>query len=100
MNMGPHEMARYIEKLEAAIRKHRDQKGDDKCWLDDEELYKVLPEGYEPPKRDSQVELENCIRYIQCRHNPNTEYVSPQRCIEELELEVARMVSEGGRCNE
>lgn len=28
--------------LESAIRKHRDQRGDDRCWLDDEELYKTL----------------------------------------------------------
>lgn len=74
-----------IECLEDAIRKHRDQRGDDRCWQDDEELYKVLPEGYTPPARDSTVELAMCQKYIACRHNPNTQYVSPQRRIEELE---------------
>lgn len=34
-----------IMKLRNAIRAHRDQKGDDRCWMDDIELYKVLPEG-------------------------------------------------------
>ena len=34
-----------VLKLRNAIREHRDQKGDDRCWMDDVELYKVLPEG-------------------------------------------------------
>ena len=74
-----------IEHLRNAIRKHRDQRGDDRCWLDDEELYKVLPEGYTVPERDTSVELHRCEKYIACRHNPNTKYTSPQRRIEELE---------------
>ena len=78
---------KLIEKLFSAIRKHRDQRGDDRCWLDDEELYKVLPEGYEPPVRDSCVQLELCKKFIECRHNPSTIYISPQRRIEELEEE-------------
>ncbi len=71
--------------LADAIRKHRDERGDNRCWRDDEELYKVLPEGYVPPERDTTVELELCKLYIQCRQNPNTKYVSPQTRIEELE---------------
>lgn len=78
-----------VEELEAAIRRHRDQRGDDRCWMDDEALYAALPEGYSPPARDSRVELALCEKYIACRHNPGTEYVSPQRRIEELEEEVA-----------
>ncbi len=72
-------------RLANAIRRHRDQRGDDRCWLDDEELYRELPEGYQPPQRDSCVELEMCRKYIASRHNKNTIYVSPQRRIEELE---------------
>lgn len=78
------EALKEITKLRDAIRKHRDQRGDDRCWMDDEELYKVLPEGYVPPERDTTVELENCRRYIECRHNPKTQYVSPEREIERL----------------
>ncbi len=74
-----------IENLESAIRNHRDERGDDRCWMDDETLYKVLPEGYTAPARDSSVEIEKCVEYIKCRQNPATEYVSPQRRIEELE---------------
>lgn len=76
-----------VEKLQAAIRKHRDTRGDDRCWLDDEELYSTLPEGFIPPVEDSSVELARC-QHIQCRHNPATKYVSPQRRIEELERHV------------
>lgn len=88
-----------IEQLEAAIRSHRDQRGDDRCWIDDETLYRVLPEGYTPPLRDSSVELALCAKYIECRHNPLTEYVSPQRRIEELEREVEqyRQVTQDGK---
>lgn len=77
------------DALEAAIRRHRDQRGDDRCWMDDEVLYVALPEGFVPPERDSLVELARCQEYIACRHNPATRYVSPQRRIEELEREYA-----------
>ena len=74
----------YFLKLEQGVRTHRDQRGDDRCWMDDENLYKLLPEGYTAPKREVAVELELCKKYLQCRRNPATTYVSPQRRIEEL----------------
>lgn len=83
-----------IEFLMNAIRKHRDQRGDDRCWLNDEELYKVLPEGYTPPVRDTKVELEMCRKFIECRHNPATQYVSPQTRIEELEQVIRTIADE------
>lgn len=78
-----------VERLRAAIRKHRDERGDDRCWMDDEELYKVLPEGYTPPVRDTAVLLHNCRRFIALRQHPATTYISPQRRIEELEAQLA-----------
>lgn len=80
-----------IGQLESAIRNHRDQRGDDRCWMDDEELYKVLPEGYTAPARDTEVELKLCEKFISCRKNPATAYVSPQRRIEELEAELEQL---------
>lgn len=77
--------------LEAAIRRHRDQRGDDRCWMDDDNLYRALPEGFTATLRDSAVELENCRRFIESRRHPLTIYVSPQRRIEELEAENARL---------
>lgn len=78
-------LQRLVDKYEHGIRRHRDEKGDDRCWMDDEVLYGLLPEGRTPPKRDTCVMLEHCKRYIESRQNPNTEYVSPQRKIEVLE---------------
>lgn len=76
-----------VERLRAAVRAHRDERGDNRCWLDDETLYRVLPEGFTPPARDSAVELERCKAFIASRHHPVTDYVSPQGRIEELEAE-------------
>jgi hypothetical protein len=74
-----------LERLRAGVREHRDARGDDRCWRDDDTLYALLPEGYIPPKRDSAVELERCRQFIASRQHPSTVYVSPQRRIDELE---------------
>lgn len=76
--------------LEAAIRQHRDERGDDRCHADDGRLYAVLPEGDTRPARETAVTIENCVKYIECRQT-GREYVSPQRRIEELEAEVAEL---------
>lgn len=76
-----------IEKLQTAIRKHRDMLGDDRCHIDDAELYAALPEGDTRPARETAVTIENCQRYIECRQQ-GREYVSPQRRIEELEAAI------------
>lgn len=60
-----HELKAEIMRLRNAIRYHRDQKGHDRCWLDDATLYGVLPEYSEvdfklPPKCEF---LENCELY-------------------------------------
>ncbi len=78
------------ERLSAAIRKHRDYRGDDRCFQDDAELYSVLPEGDTRPARETAVTLENCKAYIECRQT-GREYVSPQRKIEEQDAELATL---------
>jgi hypothetical protein len=83
--------AERIDELEAAIRKHRDEHGDDRCWQDDCELYNILPEGYDPPKMDEPVMLENCKRYIERRQCPITKYV-PNLVEQEI---LDRVVSKG-----
>lgn len=80
-----------VSFYENAIRKHRDQRGDDRCWLDDCLLYSSLPEGYTAPTQDTYIELENCKKYLATRCNPNTVYISPQRRIETLEAEIQRL---------
>lgn len=80
-----------IGKYGAAIRAHRDQRGDDRCFLDDDALYAVLPEGKANADTrlcEPDVMLANCRRYIEQRHDPALPYVSTQREIERLEAEV------------
>lgn len=62
------------------IRKIRDTFGDDKCWMDWNALFAMLPEGYTPPKQDIQIQLEDCKRYLACR-DAGTEYIPPPRWI-------------------
>lgn len=81
-----------VEMLFQSIRKHRDQRGDDRCYLDDHELYLVLPEGDTRPTREIAVTLENCAKFIECRQQ-GREYVSPQRRIEELEAALQAILS-------
>lgn len=91
------------DSLLAAIRKHRDYRGDDRCYLDDGELYAILPEGDTRPWREVAVTLDNCRKFIICRQQ-GREYVSPQRRIEELEAELSRQKEENvklaERCRE
>lgn len=66
--------------LETAIRKHRDQRGDDRCWLDDLELYAVL--GDEQPDLTLPLReefLSNCSRFWECRQR----HTDPEAAIEE-----------------
>ena len=83
-----------VKELEDAIRKHRDQKYDDRCWMDDLELYKVL--GEEIPVGQNQLDspcemMANCVKFISSRHNPALEYRSPNREIERLENEIKEL---------
>lgn len=57
------------EKLLAAIKAHRDQKADDRCWLDDRQLYALagLPDGYDPHVGDKFEMVKNCIRFVERR---------------------------------
>ncbi len=69
MELPYHVAMARIAQLEAAIRKHRSQKLDDRCWLDDEELYSALDDGVKadtalPPK---ETFLSNCNRFWECR---------------------------------
>lgn len=56
-------------RLRTAIETHRAQRADDRCWLDDLELYKVLGDEAEPDNRvgDKYQMLANCVRFIDNR---------------------------------
>jgi len=63
------QMVTEILRLRNAIRQHRDEKGHGRCWLDDQTLYRILPESAEadftlPPKEEF---LLNCEVYWKTR---------------------------------
>ncbi len=69
----------FLEKrvvlLESAIRKHRDQEDDDRCWMDDQELYESLGEPREPREFSTVLPpkcefLESCSRFWEKRQHP------------------------------
>lgn len=67
------DLAARVKQLEDAIRNHRDQKGDARCWLDDLELYAVLNDSVVPdvslPPKDHF--LGSCSRYWENRQCPD-----------------------------
>jgi hypothetical protein len=74
-----------VKKLHRAIRRHRDQRGDNRCWLDDNELYAILPD-FQPPI-DTELPpkcifLHNCERYWATRQGPFT-YIELSRLSKE-----------------
>lgn len=59
-----------VKKLRTAIRYHRDQKGDERCYLDDDQLYEVLPEVDITVERTLPCNfLENCKSFFENRQN-------------------------------
>jgi hypothetical protein len=62
-------------RLRSGIRDHRDQRGDDRCWLDDDKLYQLLPEKLPAPTAmDAELMLPNCKRFLATRVNPRDRF--------------------------
>ncbi len=73
VQMDEEQLRAEVKKLRAVIRYHRDQKGDDRCWVDDLRLYEALPEGsagYDSTLPPEDVFLENCKRFCRSRQTP------------------------------
>jgi hypothetical protein len=69
-NMSTQQLRDEVIKLRTTIRTHRDQKGDENCWLDDGMyLYGLLPEkiGADPQLPNKQLMMQNCVKYYECR---------------------------------
>lgn len=63
-----------VRRSRAAIREHRDQIGDYRCWVDDEVLYhSTLPElkGLSPELPDIQEFMSRCEAYHTNRQDPS-----------------------------
>ena len=66
------ELIAEVVGLRNIIREHRDQRGDDRCWLDDFLLYAALPDRIPalstlPPK---EVFMPSCERFHDTRQCP------------------------------
>lgn len=82
-------LMRENSALRLAIMTHRKQKADDRCWLDDQELYKALGDGDLGDNRvgDKDAMLANCKRFIdrRCAGGEWPTYAQLEEKIEELE---------------
>ena len=84
--------------LKTAIRKHRDQRGDDRCWMDDDELYRVLNEPlFDRPMPSPDKMLKNCEKFISLRTKPGSktdDTSASGRWVSRAELEEQRAAFE------
>jgi hypothetical protein len=75
LKLGRIAMRKEVQRLRDAIRLHRDQRGDDRCWIDDERLYGTLPEGAPANTAlDPKLMLRNCERFVQLRCHPRDRF--------------------------
>lgn len=70
--MSTRQLEDEVIRLRAGIRKHRDQRLDDRCWMDDFELYELMPEGIHPGFVDLRLlpreeMMRNCSHFVDCR---------------------------------
>jgi hypothetical protein len=85
-----------LNRTRAAIRDHRDQKSDDRCFIDDLVLYGCLPEGSAdvdfclPPKCEF---LESCARFWEQRQSGADKISAPAMTIRQLEDERAVLLA-------
>lgn len=63
-------LAVRVQELESAIKYHAAQERDDRCWMDDLKLYKLVGitehPGLSLPKEQF---LSNCAKYWQCQQD-------------------------------
>lgn len=58
-----------IRVCRQAIRRHRDAKGDDRCWLDDYRVWACIPDSPEMPSAPPPIEqaMEKCRAFYKLR---------------------------------
>lgn len=81
------------KRLREGIEKHRDQKGDDRCWLDDQELYAIVDpdikvEGSLPPRCDF---LASCERFWEQRQSTSDTFALDHPTIGQMERTIKRL---------
>lgn len=75
LTLSREDLLEEARRLRNGIRDHRDQRGDDRCWLDDDKLYQLLPERLPAPTAmDAELMLPNCKRFLATRVNPRDRF--------------------------
>jgi len=72
--MSAGELRTEAKRLRGGIRSHRDQRGDDRCWKDDEKLYALVPDGMAQTALDEALMRPNCERFFRLRVNPRDRF--------------------------
>lgn len=70
-NLDLENALKEVVRLREGIRKHRDEHGDDRCWLDDERLYGLLPDNVKAVTGlpDRKTFLSSCERFYDSRQS-------------------------------
>lgn len=71
-SLSKEELQQEILRLRTGIREHRDAQGHDRCWLDDIDLYNLLPEKLPADTKLPEREefLTNCNKFYENRQCP------------------------------
>lgn len=68
------DMFKKYAELRIAVKEHRDARGDDRCWLDDIELYRALGEEVPKPMMlalpNREAFFTRCTEYYKNRQSP------------------------------
>jgi hypothetical protein len=88
-------------RLHTAVVKHHDQKADDRCWMDDDELYAAA--GLPPVDRrvgDQEEMLKNCKRFIPLRTEGGgwPSYIQLEKWIIDLRRAINTAIAECRLC--
>lgn len=67
-----------IKRLRHAIRLHRDQRGDDRCWLDDLRLWKLLPDTVLDDTAIPDDAMDRCRAYYRNRRADAADPIPPE----------------------
>lgn len=82
-----------VARIKAAIREHKDQLSDSRCWLDDSKLYSALDDrGYDSSLPAKCEFLESCSRFWEQRQTPEAkDRRAGEMTIAQLQAEVERL---------
>jgi hypothetical protein len=67
LNLDEASLREAILERRQVIRMHRDQKGDDRCWLDDWLVWMMLDDTSPEPRLPPSVSMTRCQMFYQCR---------------------------------